>query len=55
MNDLPESIKDAKDKDGNLIRKSGVMGIVLEGGEVKIGNEITFELPPKPYIKLDRV
>ena len=44
-----------KDEKGNLIRKAGIMGIVLEGGEVKIGNEIAVELPPKPYIKLDRV
>lgn len=44
-----------KDKAGNLIRKAGVMGIVLEGGEVKIGNAIAVELPPKPYEKLERV
>lgn len=44
-----------KDKEGNLIRKAGVMGIVLEGGEVKIGNKITIDLPLKPYIKLERV
>lgn len=57
-----ESIKEGlmkavldKDEDGNLIRKSGVMGIVLEGGEVTIGNEITIDLPPKPFIKLERV
>lgn len=44
-----------KDEDGNLIRKAGIMGIVLEGGEVKVGNKITVELPQKPYIKLERV
>ncbi len=44
-----------KDEEGNLIRKAGVMGIVLEGGEVKIGNSITVELPSKPYQKLERV
>lgn len=44
-----------KDKDGNLIRKAGIMGVVVEGGEVKMGDEITVELPPKPYVKLARV
>lgn len=44
-----------KDEKGNLIRKAGIIGIVLERGEVKTGNEITVELPPKPYVKLDRV
>ncbi len=53
-NGLMKAVLD-KDKNGNLARKSGVMGIVLEGGEVKIGNEINVELPLKPYIKLERV
>ena len=44
-----------KDEDGNLIRKSGIMGIVLEGGEIQHGDEIVVELPPKPYVKLERV
>lgn len=44
-----------KDQEGNLIRKAGIMGIVLEGGEVKIGDEISIELPAKPYMKLERV
>ena len=44
-----------RDEEGNLIRKAGVMGIVLEGGEVKIGDEIIVKLPKKPYIKLQKV
>jgi len=44
-----------KDKEGNLIRKAGIMGIVLEGGKIKNGDEIEIELPPKPYIKLEVV
>ncbi|MDY8134272.1 MOSC domain-containing protein [Aquimarina sp. 2201CG5-10] len=44
-----------KDEKGNLIRKAGVMGIVLEGGEVRTGNKIIIELPSKPHIKLERV
>lgn len=44
-----------KDEEGNLIRKAGVMGVVLEGGEVRIGDEISIELPAKPHLKLERV
>ena len=32
-------------EDGSLIRKAGVMGIVLTGGEVRAGDSITVELP----------
>jgi MOSC domain-containing protein YiiM len=34
-----------KDADGNLIRKAGVMGIVLVGGEIRPGDAIAIELP----------
>lgn len=44
-----------KDEDGNLIRKAGIMGIVLVGGEVKVGDRITIDLPAKPHLKLQRV
>ncbi|GAA3595784.1 MOSC domain-containing protein [Flavivirga amylovorans] len=44
-----------KDKEGNLIRKAGIMGVVLEGGEIKVGDKIIIELPQKPYVKLERV
>ena len=44
-----------RDEDGNLIRKAGIMGIVLEGGLVKKGDTILVELPLEPHIKLDRV
>ena len=32
-----------------LVRKAGVMSIVLKGGVVKPGDEITVELPPPPH------
>lgn len=54
QNGLMEAVLD-KDEKGNLIRKAGIMGIVLEGGEVRIGNKIAVELPPRPFIKLERV
>ncbi len=38
-----------RDVDGNLIRKAGVMGIVLAGGEVRTGDPIRVELPPEPH------
>ena len=37
------------DEDGNLIRKAGIMGIVVTGGEVAPGDEILVELPPGPH------
>ncbi|MBS4192754.1 MOSC domain-containing protein [Bacillus sp. FJAT-49705] len=43
------------DDNGNLIRKAGIMGIILQSGEVKPGDCIHVELPPKPFKKLDRV
>ncbi len=44
-----------KDADGNLIRKAGVMGIVLVDGQVHAGDAIRVELPPEPWSKLDKV
>jgi len=44
-----------KDSQGNLIRKAGIMAIVLKGGEVSIGDSIQIELPAKPYQPLERV
>ncbi|WP_246132376.1 MOSC domain-containing protein [Paenibacillus hemerocallicola] len=44
-----------RDEDGNLIRKAGIMGIVLVGGEVSPGAAIRVELPPEPYRPLERV
>jgi MOSC domain-containing protein YiiM len=35
-----------RDADGNLIRKAGVMGIVLTGGELRPGDPIAVALPP---------
>ena len=44
-----------KDTQGNLIRKAGVMGVVLVGGEVQPSDRIRVELPPKPHRVLDRI
>jgi MOSC domain-containing protein YiiM len=44
-----------KDGDGNLVRKAGVMGIVIAGGEVRAGDEIRIALPPAPHRPLPTV
>ncbi|RDI57761.1 MOSC domain-containing protein [Microvirga subterranea] len=38
-----------RDAQGNLVRKSGVMGIVLAGGDVSPGDAIRVELPDGPH------
>ena len=40
------------DAQGRLIRKAGVMGVVLIGGLVRPGDAIRVELPPKPHRRL---
>jgi MOSC domain-containing protein YiiM len=39
----------ARDAAGNLIRKAGIMGIVVVGGEVCEGDPIQVELPALPH------
>lgn len=51
---LMEAVLD-RDEDGGLVRKSGVMGVVLTGGVVRAGDPIGVELPPEPHRALDRV
>jgi MOSC domain-containing protein YiiM len=38
-----------RDTQGNLIRKAGIMGIVVAGGEIRPGDTIRVELPPQPH------
>jgi MOSC domain-containing protein YiiM len=44
-----------KDEEGNLIRKAGIMGIVLADGVVHVNDEIRAELPPEPHQSLKPV
>jgi len=44
-----------RDERGNLIRKAGIMSIVITGGEVKAGDPIRLELPPGPRKPLEVV
>lgn len=49
--DLTAAVLD-RDAEGRLVRKAGVMSVVLEGGEVVPGDPITVELPPQPHLPL---
>jgi MOSC domain-containing protein YiiM len=44
-----------RDADGTLIRKAGVMSVVLTGGDVRPGDTITIELPAPPHEPLKPV
>jgi MOSC domain-containing protein YiiM len=44
-----------RDLSGNLVRKAGVMAIVLAGGEVRVGDAIGIELPSEPHRPLEPV
>jgi len=44
-----------RDAAGNLVRKAGIMGVVLVGGEVRPGDSIRVELPAQPHQRLERV
>ena len=44
-----------RDDQGNLVRKAGVMAIVLTGGEVRPDDPIRVELPPEPHRPLQPV
>jgi hypothetical protein len=45
----------ARDGDGNLVRKAGVMSIVIEGGDVRPGDAIEVEFPAGPLRPLEPV
>ena len=44
-----------RDDRGGLVRKAGVMGIVLDGGDVRPGDPIGVWLPPPPHQRLEPV
>lgn len=58
LNGLQEGLMGAvldRDDQGRLIRLAGIMGVVVEGGELLVGAEIAIELPPKPHHPLEPV
>ncbi len=44
-----------KDADGKLVRKAGIMSIVIAGGEVRPGDSISVDLPKAPHRPLQPV
>ncbi len=50
---LPQVLE--RGEDGTLVRKAGVMAIVLVGGDVQPGDGIWVELPSTPHHPLERV
>ncbi len=41
-----------RDPDGRLIRKAGVMGVVVVSGLVEAGDAVDVQLPPEPHVAL---
>jgi MOSC domain-containing protein YiiM len=41
--------------EGALVRKAGVMGVVVRGGKVRVGDSIFVTLPAQPHVALERV
>jgi MOSC domain-containing protein YiiM len=41
--------------EGQLVRKAGVMAIVVQSGTVRTGDPISISLPPEPHARLERV
>jgi MOSC domain-containing protein YiiM len=41
-----------RDDEGRLVRKAGVMSVVLSGGPVRPGDPVTVELPVPPHVPL---
>jgi hypothetical protein len=44
-----------RDDEGRLVRKAGIMAVVLRGGVIHPGEPVFVELPPHPHTPLDRV
>jgi MOSC domain-containing protein YiiM len=44
-----------RNDDGGLVRKAGIMGVVIAGGEVRPGDAIRVDLPPTPHRALEAV
>ncbi|HEY1505216.1 MAG TPA: MOSC domain-containing protein [Stellaceae bacterium] len=58
LNKLREGLMAAtldRDAEGNLIRKAGIMAVVVEGGIVRAGDKIAVELPATPHQALKPV
>lgn len=45
----------ARDASGKVVRKTGIMGVVIHGGIVQPGDPIIAELPPEPHVPLEKI
>ena len=55
LNELAPGLMEAtldRDEEDELVRKCGVMGVVIVGGEVRPGDPIELELPAEPHVPL---
>lgn len=43
------------DENGSLVRKAGIMAVVLRGGPIRAGDHVHVEFPPQPHAPLERV
>jgi MOSC domain-containing protein YiiM len=43
------------DENGSLVRKAGIMAVVLRGGPIRPGDDVHVEFPPHPHAPLERV
>ena len=58
INGLAEGLLDElrhRDTDGTVVRRAGIMGVVVQGGIVRAGDAIAVALPPPPHRPLERV
>ncbi|MEJ7690880.1 MAG: MOSC domain-containing protein [Nocardioidaceae bacterium] len=44
-----------RDDAGSVLRRAGVMGVVVHGGVIAVGDPVRVELPPGPYQRLGPV
>ncbi|MGE3692440.1 MAG: MOSC domain-containing protein [Novosphingobium sp.] len=44
-----------RDREGVVVRRAGIMAIVIAGGEVAVGDTIEAIMPQPPYLPLERV
>jgi MOSC domain-containing protein YiiM len=44
-----------RDADGNIVRKAGIMGVVVAGGTVRADDPVRVELPAAPHRPLQPV
>lgn len=41
--------------DGRLVRKAGIMGVIVQGGVVRPGDTVAVDMPPPPHRALEAV